>query len=459
MRITNLNPADEIGASSWMVEMEGHRVLLDTGTHPKREGQASLPLYDLIRKENVDAIAVSHCHHDHVGSLPIAARYFPNAHIMMTELSYFLVERVLHNSVNVMSRQREELGIKEYPLFSHDEVDELAPRFQGFRYNREIEWAAFQKTRAGFLSPVLEFYDAGHALGSAGIMLRGQKSTFFYTGDVCFHDQTLLRAARFEDVQADVLLVETTRGGHASPPGFSREKEIDRLADAIQAVLKRRGSILIPVFALGRTQEILALLALLMHSGKLRRQPVYIGGMGRVFTEIYDLEAHRTHRQHSNLQLNEALQLVVLEKKTMDKMKTGGNKLFVLTAGMMNEQTAAHDLALRFIEDPRHAIFFVGYTDPESPGGRLKLSQPGQPFHFSTLGGSLTRQCELESFDLTAHANREETVDFIGQVAPRVVVLGHGEKTSRQWFREQISRRYPRMKIAEPLPGETLDLA
>ncbi len=188
MRITNLNPDSGIGASAWVVEVDGHRILLDAGVHPKREGRASLPLYDRSKSAEMDAIAISHCHHDHVGSLPVALRHFPRAHVLMTELSYFLVERVLHNSVNVMKRQRDELGIREYPLFNHDEVDEIAPRFQGFRYNREVDWAAFSKTRAGFESPSLEFYDAGHALGSAGIMLRGKKERLFYTGDVCFHD-------------------------------------------------------------------------------------------------------------------------------------------------------------------------------------------------------------------------------------------------------------------------------
>src|SRR5438132_5615594 len=154
---------------------------MDAGTHPKREGRSSLPLYDVMRDQEVDAIAISHCHHDHVGSLPVALRYFPKAHVLMCELSYFLVERVLHNSVNVMKRQRDELGIREYPLFSHDEVDDLAPVFQGFRYNREVDWASFEKTRAGFPSPTLGFYDAGHALGSAGILVRGAKEKLFFT--------------------------------------------------------------------------------------------------------------------------------------------------------------------------------------------------------------------------------------------------------------------------------------
>jgi Cft2 family RNA processing exonuclease len=119
----------------------------------------------------------------------------------------------------------------------------------------------FKKREPGFMSPTLEFYDAGHALGSAGLLVRGQKETLFYTGDVCFHDQTILRKARFEDIKADVLIMETTRGNRALPPGFTRESEIERLSQALQQTLERNGSVLIPTFALGRTQEILALLA------------------------------------------------------------------------------------------------------------------------------------------------------------------------------------------------------
>jgi len=458
MRIINLNPDTDIGASSWFVEIDGHRLLMDAGTHPKREGYDSLPLYKHIAKEDVDAIAISHCHHDHIGSLPIAARHFPKAHVMFTELSYLISERVLHNSVNVMKRQRDEMGIKEYPLYTHDEVDDMAPHFQGYKFNREVEWAAHHKARAGLPSPTLEFYDAGHALGSAGIMVRGKQQTLFYTGDVCFRDQTILKGARFEDVQADVLIMETTRGNRATPAGFTRDAEIKRLTDALHQVIARRGSILIPTFALGRTQEILALLALLMRTGQLKNQPIYIGGLGRVFTEIYDIEAHRAHRQHQSMRLTEALNLVVLEKGQAEKMKLTGSRIFVVTAGMMSEHTAAHDLATRMIGDERQAIFFVGYADPQTPGGRLKAAKQGETFVFSGSGGEVTKRCEVQDFDLTAHANREELLDFVAQVNPRTVLLGHGDVDSRQWFEEQIRMRHPKIQVMQPEPGKSVEV-
>lgn len=458
MRIQNLNPDHKIGATSWFVEFENHNILLDAGTHPKLEGRASLPLYNLIKDKELDAIALTHCHHDHVGSLPVALQQFPNAHVLMSELSYFLVERVLHNSVNVMMRQREELGISEYPLFTHDYVDEIASLFQGFKYNREVAWAAFQKTRAGFSSPTLEFYDAGHTLGSAGVMLRGAKETLFFTGDVCFQDQTILKGARFEDIKADVLIMETTRGARGVPAGQTRETELERLAQSIERVLERKGSVLLPTFALGRTQEILAFLALMMKQGRIKHQPIYIGGLGRVFTEIYDLEAHRTHRSHSNLQLRESLNLTVLDRKQIDKMKTGTSRIFVVTAGMMSENTAAHDLAMRMAGDENQAIFFVGYTDPDTPGGKMRAAKKGETFVFSPSGGELTLNCELDHFDLTAHANRDELLDFVGQVEPRTLILGHGDDDARAWFAQEVAVRYPKIKVLQPGPGETVEV-
>jgi len=457
MRITNLNPDHDIGASAWCVDIEGHKLLLDSGIHPKREGREGLPLFGRIAKEDIDAIVLTHCHHDHVGSIPVALRNFPHARVLMTELSYFLVERILHNSVNVMQRQRDELGIREYPLYTHEEVDEYAAVFQGFKYRREIDWTPAHQTRAGKRAPTLEFFDAGHTLGSAGVLLRGDRQTLFYTGDVCFHDQTILRAAQFGEVRADVMIMETTRGGRAKPPGFTREGEVKRFEKAVTEVLAAKGSLLIPAFALGRTQEVLTILAIMMQEGRLRRQPVYIGGLGRVFTEIYDLESHRVNRQHASLRLTEALDLQVLPPAKVQSMKLTGGHLFVLTSGMMSPNTAAHDLATRMARDEKHGIFFVGYADPETPGGRLKASRKGEDFWFSQQGGDLRRKCRMEDFDLTSHANREDLLDLVGQVDPRLLVLGHGDQKARDWFAGEVRTRYPRIRVCQPGPGEVVE--
>ena len=200
------------------------------------------------------------------------------------------------------------------------------------------------------------------------------------------------------------------------------------------------------------------MLAILMREGKIKPQPVYIGGLGRVFTEIYDLESHRTHRQYPNLQLHDALNLIVLDQGQVRNMKLTGGRLFVVTAGMMSENTASHNLALRMIGDEKQAIFFVGYADPSAPGGRLKAAKPGETFILSPSGGEVTRRCEVQDFDLTAHANRDDLLDFVGAVEPRVVLLSHGEDASRDWFAEQIHARHPKIKIIHPKPGEVVEV-
>jgi Cft2 family RNA processing exonuclease len=251
--------------------------------------------------------------------------------------------------------------------------------------------------------------------------------------------------------------METTRGNRALPPGFSRLRETERLGRAVQAGLDRGGSVLIPAFALGRTQEVLALLAILMGEGKLLQQPIYIGGLGRVFTEIYDLEAHRTHRQYPDLELHEALNLIVLEQGKVDKINLGGGHIFVITAGMMSENTAAHNLAVRMIGDPRQTILLVGYTDPDTPGGHLRAAKQGETFRLSSTAGEVTRLCHIEEFDLTAHADRDELLALVGRVDPRTVLLTHGEADSRRWFEEQIRARHPKIKIIQPNPGEPVE--
>ena len=102
-----------------------------------------------------------------------------------------------------------------------------------------------------------------------------------------------------------------------------------------------------------------------------------------------------TSRQHTNLQLHESLQLIVLEQGQSEKMKLSGGRIFVITAGMMSENTAAHNLAARMVGDERQSIFFVGYADPNTPGGRLKAAKQGETFVFSPSAGRVTRKCCL----------------------------------------------------------------
>ncbi len=140
-------------------------------------------------------------------------------------------------------------------------------------------------------------------LDSAEILLRTEGRTFFYTGDVNFDDQTIIRAAVFPEKDIDVLIMECTRGDSAMPPGWTRASEEQRLALAIEEAFDRGGCILIPVFALGKTQEVLAMLYKFRQQGLLDEFPIYIEGLSSKMTETYDRRSNMTRRQLTRVQL------------------------------------------------------------------------------------------------------------------------------------------------------------
>src|SRR5207248_11178914 len=146
-----------------------------------------------------------------------------------------------------------------------------------------------------------------------------ENQTIFCTGDVNFDDQTITEAAIFPREKIDVLIMECTRGDHAKPGGWTRAGEERRLAEALEDAFERGACVLIPVFALGKTQEILAMLY------KFRRQsrklledfPIYIGGLTSKFTDIYDRRARMTRRQMPRLQLMRDVASFVLNDETV----------------------------------------------------------------------------------------------------------------------------------------------
>src|SRR5687767_12485607 len=206
---TNLTRAVEIGANCYALNLGGKRVVLDSGMHPKFDGDLALPNHSLIADGSVDAIILSHAHQDHIGSLPVLQRRQPQAPVFMTEATRQLGDVMLHNSVNVMLKKRED-GVPNYPLFGHRELDAITRRWRAVplqtRFDLEGDRLGPQEE-----APIsVELFDAGHILGSAGTLIRAHGRTIFYTGDVQFEDQTVMQAARFPKERIDVLIMETT---------------------------------------------------------------------------------------------------------------------------------------------------------------------------------------------------------------------------------------------------------
>src|SRR5471032_1193437 len=134
MKLIDLNRDGGIGANSLFVQLGDLKILIDSGLHPKKVGRRAAPDHGPLRGITLDLIIITHCHLDHIGSLPVALREHPDTPCIMTTSSRMLIERMLHNSANVMLRQKEDQGIAEYPLFTHDDIDRLSRRMTGLPY-------------------------------------------------------------------------------------------------------------------------------------------------------------------------------------------------------------------------------------------------------------------------------------------------------------------------------------
>ena len=459
VKFINLTRRTEIGANSYYLEIGRHRLLLDCGMHPKNTGEDALPHLKAVADEGIDAILISHAHQDHIGTLPLAMRRFPGARVFMTEATAEVSSVLLHNSVNVMTRQRKEIGERSYPLFTHRETDRASERWRRCPVRQRISIAGERAPQRERNALTFEFFDAGHVLGSTGILLRAEGQTVFYTGDVNFDDQTIMEAAIFPEEKIDVLIMECTRGDHANPAGWTRAGEERRLAGALEDAFARGTCVLIPVFALGKTQEILAMLyKFRRESRKLSGEfPIYIGGLSSKFTDIYDRRARMTRRQLPRLQLMRDAAPFILNDETVRDAPLRAGRVYVLSSGMMIPKTLSNVLARRLIENPQHSIFFVGYANPESPAGLLRDAGLGGEVALDPDKPPQRIRCNVEQFQFSAHATRETLIEYAKKLSPRKIVLVHGDPPAVEWMRAKLSAELPDSEVIIPEPGVELE--
>lgn len=456
MEFVSLTRGVEIGANSYFLKTRAGNVVLDCGMHPKAEGMKAIPDYSRVPEGSVRAIVLTHAHQDHVGSLPILTRREPQSKVFMSEATARVADVMLHNSVNVMTRQREEHNIENYPLFTH----------RGVELCREAWRACPMRTRFTFdgeratsdAADTLEFYSAGHILGATGVMIRSAGKTIFYTGDVNFESQTLMRGADFPESGVDVLIMETTRGDSPTPAGFTRAREEERLAKAIRDAFDRGGSVTIPVFALGKTQELLAMLWRMRLRGQLAAVPIYIGGLSTKLTTLYDAFANDAQRQHPELQLLQELAPYVISGSEIGTIAPRKKCIFAISSGMMTENTLSNIFARKILGDPNQSLFFVGYSDPESPAGKIRSAAHGTPIQLQPDQPAIPLRCNIQEFSFSAHASRESLLNYAILLRPKKILLVHGDQPAVEWFQLRLHRELPETEVIIPEPGKKIVL-
>lgn len=437
-----------IGANCYVLDSGGVRIVLDAGMHPKEEGMTAQPRYEMIGDDSADAIFVTHSHLDHVGTLPVLVEGQGRARVFLTPEAAELTCAMLHNSVNVMESKRTELGITEYPFFHHGQIDRMKANFELRKPGRK-----FTVDDAGTVQA--EFFDAGHILGSVGVMFEAEGKKVFYTGDVNFEDSTVQKGAVFPDCEVDVLIVETTRGEQERRADYSRMEEENEFAAAIEGVLKRGGSVLIPVFAMGKTQEVLAMLQRFKEERRINaKAPVYIGGLSTKMTTIYDKFSDVSRRNLLGFKFLTDMELAGGNKRRVGPIPFHNGCIYALSSGMMSEKTVSNNFARQgVLENKKHGLFFVGYADSETPGGRIRAAQPGDKVLLDPAYPPVPLNCEVRIFDFSGHSTRDAIADFAVRVKPKKIFLVHGDEGAMAWFKQELETRLPGAEVIIPEPG------
>ncbi|MFT3780708.1 MAG: MBL fold metallo-hydrolase [Nibricoccus sp.] len=446
MKLIDLNRDGGIGANSHFLQLGDLNILVDSGLHPKKTGRLAAPDLGPIRGLRLDLIIITHCHLDHIGSLPLAMREHPEAAVIMSQASQMLIERMLHNSVNVMTRQREEENIPEYPLFTHEEVERCAKRFTG------LPFRAAKRFRGDKDEVEIVLHPAGHVTGAAAVELHYKHRGIFITGDVLFENQRTLTGAKFPAGHFDTVITETTRGITERPANKSRIAEVSRLIDSINATIQRGGSYLIPTFALGRMQEILAIVHDARKFGKLVECPIYASGLGMDLADYFDEITRKLKHGSFTRSIIKELKIKPTPRKLNPGEDPKQNALYIISSGMVVERTPSYVLASGLAGHANNTIGFVGYCDPDTPGGQLLASKPGDSFLFTAANVKTKIKAHIERFELSGHADREELLEFAVQATPRSIVLTHGDPEARAWFAQELAKQLPKTKILDPVP-------
>lgn len=449
MKLTDLNADGGIGANSLLLEIGVFKILVDSGLHPKKHGLSAAPRFQMLQGLDLDLIILTHCHLDHLGSIPLVMRNQTRAPVLMSIPSLHLAERMLHNSVNVMLRTREEAGVKEYPLFTHNEVERLASRFFGQMYGQP------RKLHKDGEELVVTLHPAGHVVGAAGVMIEYRRRKIFLSGDVLFHRQETLTGAKFPTGEVDTLVLETTRGATEREPGRDRQSELDRLINTINHTITGGGSVLIPVFALGRMQEIMAVLAKARRERRLVEAPVFSQGLGMDLVDRFDEIHRRTKLIDFSRAVVRILKLSKPPKEILPGRPPGKRGIYILSSGMLVENTPSYRFAASILAEHANAICFVGYCDPDTPGGRLLEANEGDSFLFDKLDYACPVRAHVEKFELSGHADRDELVNFALARKPRSIVLTHGDPPARAWFKQEFAARSPETEVIDPAPLQT----
>ena len=448
-KLTFLGAAGCVTGSKYLVEAAGKRLLVDCGLFQgtnelKDRNWKPLP----VDPKTIDYAVLTHAHLDHTGWLPVLVRDGYRGSIYANPATIELTEILLKDSAHLQEEETAHAQSKKYSrhpepqsLYTPDDVDPVLkllkpmPRSGGFDISPELHVASF---------------DAGHILGSSSLELTitegGKKIVVVFSGDIGRYDQVILKDPTTPASNADILICESTYGDREHADG----DPAGLLAQVVNRVVKRGGSIVIPAFAIGRTQTFMYYLRQLEDQQRIPRVPVYVDSpMALSATDLYlkykedhDLEFAREEGSDGKgdpLNVHEFhLTREAEESKAINKVKTPC--IIISASGMVSGGRVLHHLVQR-LPDARNAIILAGF---QAEGTRGRALQEGAK-SLNIFGQVVPVGAEIvEMGQFSAHAGKSELLRWLTALPspPKQTYLTHGEPEAAQALQGSIQEKF-----------------
>ena len=469
MKLTFWGAAGGVTGSMHLVEASGKRFILDCGLNQGRRQEADRKNRNLpFPGSSIDGVVLSHAHIDHSGNLPTLVKGGFKGPIYSTPATIDLCQWMLRDTAHIQEKDAEFVnkrlekrraqgsrnGLVE-PLYSMADAERTLPLFRPVDYYNCCD-----------LAPQFRYhcYDAGHILGSSFVVLeeispQDKPVRLLFSGDIGRPHVPILRAPD-RPRPAEYLILESTYGGRLHK---DNTHVINKLASVVQRTAGRGGRIIVPAFAVGRTQQLVILLHRLADEGRIPRIPIFVDSplainvtaVHRAHPECFSEETRRYLLQGEDPFGFQRLQYV---REAADSKKLNdlhGPFVVISGSGMCESGRILHHLRNN-IEDPRNTVLITGFQAQDTLGRKLIEKWP----EVRIFGEPMRVRAEISSLDeLSAHADQGELMHWIEPLAPslRRVFLVHGEPQQSEALANLIKAEYG-LEVILPAPGQSFDI-